>query len=260
MNRSSEQWALVTGASSGLGAQFATALAARRINLVLAARREEPMQQLAAQLRQRHGVEIVIEAIDLGQTNSAVMLQCRLAKREIEPNILINNAAFGLNSAFVDHDPDRLRAMLQLDVLAVTELTYVFGKRMAARGNGRILLVASLAAYQPTPILAAYAAAKAFVLSLGEALHVELAPKVGVTVLSPGLMDTGFFDVADYRPPASFRRTMLSPVKVAEIGLNALFAGRSSVIAGRLNRIMAFSTRLISRRFQAKLALRLSKS
>lgn len=259
MSQSGTEWALVTGASSGLGVEFATALAAKRFNLVLAARRAEPMQKLAADLGKRHGVEIVVETIDLGEPKSAAELQTRLDARGIEPKILINNAGYGLNGAFLDHDPDRLRAMLQLDVVTLTELTQVFGKRMAQRGGGHVLLVASMAAHQPTPMLAAYGAAKAYVLSFGEALHVELARKVGVTVLSPGLMDTGFNAVAGYETPDNMRRTMLSPAKVAEIGLTAMFARKPSVIAGRLNAIMAFSTKLMSRHAQAKVVLKMAE-
>lgn len=143
----------------------------------------------------------MVKAVDLAEPDSAAALQLRLDNREIEPSILVNNAGFGLSSAFLDQDPQRLRAMLQLDIVTLTELTQVFGKRMAGRGRGHILLVASLAACQPTPLLAAYGAAKAFVLSFGEALHAELAPKVSVTVLSPGLMDTGFFEVSGYPQP-----------------------------------------------------------
>ena len=134
---------------------------------------------------------------------SALNLQRRLDERNIEPNILINNAAFGLSGEFLAQEPERLREMLSLDILTLTELTHLFGKRMAARGSGHILLVASLAAYQPDPLLAAYGAAKHFVLALGIALHVELAPKVGVTVVSPGLMDTEFNDVSGFRPKAA---------------------------------------------------------
>lgn len=259
MTQSTMQWALVTGASSGLGIEFAKALAARRTNLILAARRKEPMQRLAVELTEQFGVEIIVEAIDLSEPNSAAVLQHRLSERGVEPDILINNAAFGLSSPFIDHKPDRLRAMLQLDVITLTELTHVLGKRMVDRGRGHILLVASMAAYQPTPTLSAYGAAKAFVLSFAEALHVELAPKVGVTVLSPGLMDTGFFEVSGYQPQASMRRTMLSPAKVAAIGLQAMFAGKSHVIAGRLNRMMAFSGRFFSRHMQAKMVFQMSK-
>lgn len=252
------RWALVTGASSGLGIELARALAARTINLVLTARREAPMRELAADLASRYGVEVAVEPADLGKPGSAAALQTRMDERGIAPDILINNAGFGLSGPFLEHDPERLQAMLQLDIVSLTELTYLLGQRMLARGDGRILLVASLASYQPSPHLASYAAAKAYVLSLGEALNVELAPKVGVTVLSPGLMDTGFNEVSGFRTPSSVKSTMLLPAEVAAIGLDALFAGKPSVIAGRLNRMLAFSNRFTSRHLQAKLTRRMA--
>ena len=258
MMKSFNQRALVTGASSGLGIAFARSLAARNIDLVLTARREAPMQALAAELTQKHGIEVAVEAIDLGQTNSAATLLHRLDERGMVPDILINNAGFGLSGPFIDHDIERLRMMLQLDIVSLTEMTQLFGQRMMARGHGHVLLVASLASYQPSPLLASYAAAKAYVLSFGEALNVELAPKVGVTVLSPGLMNTGFNDVSGFRTPDSVKSTMLSPSKVADIGLDAMFAGKPSVIAGRLNKALAFSNRFTSRHLQAKLTLRMT--
>ena len=251
-------WALVTGASSGLGIELATGLAARGHDLVLAARSEAPMRALATRLEQQHGVTAVVEPIDLSTPDAASVLRDRLDARGITPDILINNAAFGLSGGFVDHDPDQLRAMLQLDIVSLTELTRIFGSRMAARGHGHVLLVGSLASFQPCPRLGAYAAAKAYVRSLGEALHVELAPAVGVTVLSPGLMDTGFNAASGFRPAPSVRPTMLAPAVVARIGLDAMFARRPAVVAGRLNRLMAFSSRLTSRGFQARTALRMS--
>ena len=130
---------------------------------------------------------------------------------------------------------------------------------MAERGRGHILFVSSLAAYQPTPLLAAYGAAKHFILAFGQALRVELAGRVGVTVLSPGLMQTEFFEVSGYRPKASLKATMVPSARVAEIGIRAMFAGKSSVIAGRLNRLSAFSTRFLPMSFQAKLAYRMAK-
>jgi hypothetical protein len=252
-------WALVTGASSGLGRELAIALAIRGTNLVLAARREAPMQQLAGRLERQYGVQVVVEAIDLAAPHSAAALCARLDQRGIDVEILINNAAVGHGRAFIDQPSERLRAMLQLDVVTVTELAQVFGARMAARGHGHILLVAGIAAYQPTPILSAYGAAKAFVLSLGEALHVELGPQVNVTVLSPGFMDTDFAEAAGYRAPAWARRTRLSPVKVANIGLAAMFAGKPSVIAGGINRFVTFFGRFFSRHRQAKMVFRMAE-
>ena len=254
-----QHYALVTGASSRLGREFARALAARKINLVLVARREKPMQALAAELRQQYGVLVVVEVIDLSAAGSSIDLQTRLNDQNIEPDILINNAAFGLSGEFLKQSPERLREMLQLDILSLTELTHLFGNRMANRGAGHILLVASLAAYQPDPLLAAYGAAKHYVLALGVALHVELAPKVVVTVVSPGLMDTGFNEVSGFQPKASLKPTIVSPAEVAKAGLKAMFAGKSSVVVGKLNRLTAFANRFTSRHMQAKLTYRLSK-
>ncbi len=252
-------WALVTGASSGLGKEFARALASREYNLVLVARREEPMQVLAAELRQQHAVEVVIEPIDLSAAGSPLDLQNRLDERGIEPSVLINNAAFGLSGEFLSQDTEQLRKMLNLDILTLTELTHLFGKRMAGRRKGHMLLVASLAAYQPDPLLAAYGAAKHFVLAFGIALHIELAPRVTVTVVSPGLMDTEFNEVSGFRPKAALKPSIVSPTKVAEAGLKAMFAGKSSLIVGKLNRLTAFSNHFTSRHLQAKLTYRMSK-
>lgn len=245
----------MTGASRGLGTEFAKQIANRRINLVLTARSEPELLQLAEKLRRESGIEVIAEPLDLSLPQSAVELQKRLDQRGVEPEILINNAGFGLYERFMDNDPERLRAMLQLDIVSLVELSQLFGRRMIANGHGRILLVGSMAAYQPVPLMAAYAGAKAFVLSFGEALHVELAPNVIVTVLSPGLMDTGFNEASGYETPKALEVMKLAPAEVARIGLEALFAGRSGVIAGRLNKLMAFSGRLMPRHFAAKAAM-----
>lgn len=252
-------WALVTGASSGLGLEFARLLAAKGYNLVLTARREAPMEALGAELQATHGTEFFVETVDLSEPDSANVLKQRLDARGIAPTVLINNAAFGLGARFIEHDPQRLRQMLQVDIVTMTELCHVFGKAMAERGSGRILLVASVAAFQPTPLLAAYGAAKAYVLSLGHSLNVELGPKVGVTVLSPGVMETGFFDVSGFRMTKEMRRTLLPTAKVAQIGLDAMFAGKSGVVAGWQNRILSFGGRLLPRHLLARMAYLISK-
>ncbi len=259
MSASRAGWALVTGASGGLGVELAEGLAARGHPLVLAARSRDALHRVAGELSRKHAVKVEVEALDLSAAGSAAVLQERLQARGIEPEVLVNNAGFGLSAPFLDHDPDRLRAMLQLNLVSLTELTQLFGRRMAARGSGRILLVASLAAYQPGPLLAAYSASKAYVLSLGEALNVELGPQVGVTVLSPGLMDTGFNAASGFETPAAMQRLVLDPAKVARIGLEALFAGKSSVVAGRMNAVMAFSSRLMSRHSAAKVSMGMAK-
>lgn len=253
--RGNASWAIVTGASSGLGIAIAEQLAIRKSNLVLTARSAPRLQELARRIQKEHGVDVVVESLDLSQAGSAIELQQRLDKQNIEPKILINNAGVGLYERFVDHDLASLHAMLQLDIVSLVELSYLYGRRMLDNGHGRILLVGSMAAYQPVPLMAAYAGAKAFVLSFGEALHVELAPKVNVTVLSPGLMDTGFNEASGYESPKSLEVMKLKPSEVARIGVNALFSGKSGVIAGRLNKLMAFSSRLMPRHFTAKAAM-----
>lgn len=255
----SKQWALVTGASSGLGKEFAKVLAGRNINLVLVARRSHPMEQLAAEIRRRSDVEVRVVPLDLSAPNCAATLERELRSSNIAPSILINNAAFGLTGEFLDQGAERLEEMLRLDILGLVSLTHRFAREMAAAGHGHILLVGSLAAYQPTPLMAAYGAAKSFVLSFGEALHVELAPKVNVTVVSPGLMETEFFSVANYTPKASLRPSMVDASVVAERAIKAMFARKPSVVIGKMNRLSAFSTRFFSRHMAAVIGYRMTK-
>jgi short-subunit dehydrogenase len=252
-----KEWAMVTGASGGLGVDLARGLAARGYGLVLTARGASALEAVAADIRRDFKVEVAIEALDLSVSGSAALLRDRLDQRGIDLGIVVNNAGFGISGAFVDNDTDRLGEMLQLNIVSLTELSHIYGRRMAARGAGRILLVGSMASYQPDPLLAAYGASKAYVLWLGEALNVELGPKVTVTVLSPGLMDTGFNAASGYETPEGLRAMILPPAKVAEIGLRALFAGKPSVIAGRLNRLMAFSSWLMPRHLSARTTFRL---
>ena len=254
------KWAVVTGASSGLGKEFAVALAEQGAHLVLVARRVEPMQRLAEELRARCGVRVVVEGMDLSLPGGAARLGERLAAACVATDILVSNAAWGLISEFADQPPEKLAAMLQLNVVALTELTHVFAGEMKARGSGYILLVGSVGGFQPVPLQAVYSATKAYVLSLGEALHAELAPHgVVVTVLSPGLTESEFFQTAGPLP-ASMQRGMMKARPVVDLGLRALFAKKSGVIAGTANKLLAFSSRLCSRRFAASTVYRMLKA
>jgi short-subunit dehydrogenase len=254
-----KQWALITGASSGLGCEFARVLAKKNINLVLVARRAEPMELLAAELRERTHVEVAVLPLDLSLPGSALALESELDARNILPTILVNNAAFGLSGTFLDQETARLEEMLRLDVLSLVSLTHVFARKMATAGHGHILLVGSLAAYQPAPLMAAYAAAKSFVLSFGEALHVEFSPKINVTVVSPGLMETEFFSVANYKPSESLKASIVPASVVAERGVKAMFDRKPSVVIGKINKVSALATRFFSRHLAARFAYRMSK-
>ena len=243
--------ALITGASSGLGIEFAELLAAQKMNLVLAARRKEPMEKLAEDLRRRHGVDVLVEPIDLAAPGAAARLKDSLNERAIQIDILVNNAGYGLQGEFLKTPIERTTDMIQLNITALTELSYVFGRDMAARGSGEILLIASLLAFQPVPTYAAYAATKSYVLSFGEALHDELRTQgVVVTSLCPGHTETGFDAAAGAQVSPMLRLLTMKPLPVAEAGLEALAKGKASVIAGFMNKVVAFSTRLTPRSMQ----------
>lgn len=194
------KWALVTGASSGFGMDFARLLAARGAQLVLVARSAAPMQELAGELAAQYGTVAVIEAIDLTGSDAPAELKARLDARGISVDVLVNNAGYGVYGSFLEQPLARTLDMMQLNMAALTALTHVFATDMARRGGGKILLVSSIGAYQATPSYASYSATKAYVLLFGEALHEELKGQgVTVTVLSPGITATGFLKAAGQR-------------------------------------------------------------
>jgi short-subunit dehydrogenase len=245
------KWALITGASSGFGIEFATLLAEQKANLVLAARRTGPMERLAEQLRREYHVNVVVEGINLSVTGAADELKVRLDRRGIAVDVLMNNAGCGLYGSFVDQSLPRMVDMLQLNMIAMTELTHIFAKDMVKRRAGHILLMASLLGYQATPGYAAYSASKAYVLLFGEALHAELKPYgIGVTVLSPGATSTSFGEVAGQKNTPVLRMLMMKPRPVARTGILAMLGHKTSVVAGILNKIVVFVYRFTPRKIQ----------
>src|ERR1044071_1060166 len=250
MDRSTRPWALVTGASSGIGTALARELAQHGHNLVLTARRVAPMEALAAQLRALGAVATVIPA-DLSKPGAAVTLAHDIAERGLDIDILVNNAGFGALGRFDRMDPGRIGDMLQVNIVALTELTRLLLPGMIARRHGRIMLVASVAGFQPGPRMAAYFASKAYVLSLGEALAYELrGTGVSVTVLCPGATATEFSNVAhaDNTFMARRLRRMMPADAVARLGYRGLAAGRRVVITGAMNRMLAMAGRYAPRR------------
>src|SRR5438874_8399581 len=248
MNSFAGKWALITGASSGLGLEFADLLAAQKVNLVLAARRQDSMEKLASDLRRKYGVDVLVEAIDLASSGAASRLKSSLDARSVAIDILLNNAGYGLHGDLLETPIERTANMIQLNITTLTELTYLFGRDMAKRRSGHILLVASLLAFQAVP---SYAATKAYVLALGEALHDELRPHgVVVTSLCPGHTATGFDAAAGATTSALLRLLTMKPRPVAASGIRALLQGKAMVIAGLSNKMAAFSNRLTPRSMQ----------
>lgn len=243
MTTTGNSWVLITGASSGFGEEFARQYAAQGHALVLVARRLDRLQALAETLRRQYRVEVVVEAVDLSQIAAVTQLHARLRTRGIAIDILINNAGHGLQGRFVDSPLDATLAMVQLDVASLTALTHVFAQDMQTRGRGKILLVASLLAYQGVQNFAVYAAAKAYVLRLGEALHRELKPAgITVTTLCPGMSDTGFAAAAQQKLTPVLKLMMTQPAPVVRTGIRALQAGRISVVAGWANKALVVLT------------------
>lgn len=253
--------ALITGASSGLGAEFARRLAARGADLVLVARRGELLEEQAAELRSQHGVTVTPIAMDLARPGVGAELRERLAAHSITVSTLINNAGFATYNAFVDEDPERIAAEIQLDVATLVDLTRAFLPEMIAHGTGALVNVASTAAYQPLPGMAVYGASKAFVLSFTEAIVVETKTSgVRVLALSPGATRTEFFDVVGTEAAAV--GGYQTPEQVITTALKALDRRRTpaSVVSGRANRLSSTFAALAPRSLAAAAAGRMLAS
>jgi len=261
MQSSNRPLALVTGASGGIGAALARELARRGHDLVLVARSRVPMEALAAELRAAGAAATVITA-DLGKTGAAAMLAHDIATNGLTIEVLINNAGLGAAGRFDRIDPVRIGDMLQVNIVALTELTRLVLPAMVARGRGKVMLVASTAGFLPGPYMAVYFASKAYVLSLGEALAQELdGSGVGVTVLCPGATATNFFAVAgaDRTAMARHLRRMMRADDVARLGCRGLFRGKRVVVVGTLNRLMTFAARLTPHRISLPATARLMR-
>jgi hypothetical protein len=237
--------ALVTGASAGIGAALAREAAKDGHDLVLVARRREPMEALAAELKST-GAQISIISADLGKPGGAAALMRNVEERGLAIDTLINNAGLGDTQRFDREDPEKILSMLQVNVVALTELTRLVLPQMVARKRGKVMLLASTAAFQPGPGMAVYYATKSYILSFGRAIGYELrGTGVSVTTLCPGPTSSEFAQVASMQGVALFEGPIpvMTAAEVARQGYAALKAGRPQIITGLLNRIFALSTR-----------------
>jgi len=247
------KWALVTGASAGIGTALAEQLAAGGANLVLTARRVDRLQKLAAELSARHGVSVEVFAADLTRAEAPAAIHAFTEGKRIEIELLINNAGFGAFGYTHEIEEARLTDMIDVNCSAVVRMTRIYLPRMVERRSGDILIVASTAAFQPVPFIAAYAATKAFDLIFAEGLAEEVRGfGVRVCALCPGSTSTEFQQVA-HQPDRAFRFAE-SADKVARVGLEGLAQEKSSVISGGRNRWMVFGERFAPRAFVAKMA------
>lgn len=243
------QTALITGASSGIGEALAQRFARGGTNLVLVARSEAKLQSLAQELAARHGIAAQALACDLADPDAPQQLVDQLAARGLTVDVLVNNAGFATYGPFAELELEGELRMLQVNVVALTHLTRLLLPEMIARQRGRVLNVASTAAFMPGPLMAVYYASKAFVLSFSEALNNELRGSgVTVTALCPGPTATGFQARAQMEQSRLVRgRRIMGVDAVADAGYRALLRGKPVEIPGLMNRIQTLLPRLLPR-------------
>lgn len=246
---------LITGASSGIGYEMARVFARNKHNLVLVARQEEALKNLAEQLIKEHGVKVYVIAMDLAKPQAAIELYDKVKRLEVEADILINNAGFGYVGPFYEEDLKKDIDMIQVNITALTELTKLFARDMVHRNRGGILNVASTGAYHAGPYTAVYYATKAYVLSFTEAIARELKDyNIAVTALCPGATKTNFAKRAGRRD----NKAAMSPSKVAEAGYKALMKKKTVLVPGIANKLLVKVPRSLVKffveRYQRKLA------
>ena len=248
----SDRTCLVTGASSGIGAELARQLAGRGLGLTLVARRADRLRSLADELAARHGVRAEVISADLTDQGARQHIATEVAERALVVDVLVNNAGFSTSGPVHGSDVDREVAMIRTDVEAVAALCSIFVPGMVDRRRGAVLNVASTAAFQPLPGQAGYAAAKAFVLAYSQALRAELKGRgVTVTVLCPGPVDTEFADTAGFDDEATSalpKIMWLSAEAVAKAAVDGLDKQRRVVVPGAANRISAHAAQLTPKR------------
>ncbi len=240
--------AVVTGASSGLGEEFARQLAARGLRLTLTARTRSKLETLASELSARHGVDVAVVVADLGSSGGPEGLCRDVDALGTAVDVLINNAGFGSAGPLVSADGERQAAMVRLNCESVVTLTHHFLPGMVERRRGGVVQVASTAGHQPMPFMATYGASKAFVLSFSTALSEELRGSgVTVTALCPGPVPTGFQQVAGITPGME-RVAALSPKDTVRRALEGFCSGHDVVVPGTINRVQTTVSKLAPRR------------
>ena len=232
--------ALVTGAASGIGQELAHLLAKDQYQLILVDQNPSGLRQFADHLQQVHGITPTLITQDLGVPGAGRRLYEDVKLRGQQVDILINDAGFGLAGKFLEAYIDRHVEMVNTNIMALMELTFYFGRDMQARGRGRILQLASLAAFQPSPNFAVYSASKSFVLAFSEALTQELKDSgVTVTALCPGATDTNFFATSDAEDTKEGQASKADPKQVAQDGYNALMSGEARILSGMSTKLQA---------------------
>ena len=253
-------YVLITGTTSGLGREFARLFAKNGYNIVAVARNEALLQQQKQELERHFGVEMVYIVKDLSAENSAQEVYDEIKHKGINIDILINNAGFGSFGRYIDVDWQRQKGLASVNMLAVMQLSYLFGKDMDHRGRGKIVNIASIASFQAGPYMAMYYASKAFVRSFSEALHEEMKSSgVSVTAICPGPVATNFEKNAQMINSAMFTRLRVyTPEVVAAKSYRAIMNNKAVYVVGWPNKLLVFLTRFCSLKFSRVLASKIN--
>ncbi|HUX38664.1 MAG TPA: SDR family oxidoreductase [Rectinemataceae bacterium] len=250
---------LITGASAGIGRETAYVFAEHNYDLVLAARRQERLEEIKRDIETRHGVSVSIFPVDLSRLDSAAALHAETIAKGLSIDILINNAGFGTSGKFTEIDIDRETEMLMLNTVTLTRLTKLFARDMASRKRGHIVNIASTASFQPIPGFACYAATKAYVLSFSEALEFELrADRVKVTAICPGATESEFATTAGMEKAGMFDKAPNSR-QLGEFIYKSTIGARRVAIHGLKNAIMVRAGKLMPRNFVMAVAAKLTR-
>ena len=253
--------ALITGASSGIGLEFAREFAKNTIDVVLVARNEARLNEIAKELSTTYGIRTYVMATDLSKPDAAAGIFQRVKKENLFVEYLVNNAGFGDLALFADADWKKLESMISLNIMTLTQFCHLFVGEMKEKKRGRILNVASTAAFQPGPLMAVYYASKAYVLSFSEAINNELKDDgITVTALCPGPTLSGFWDASAASDSKLVKgKKIAASADVAMYGYKAMMRGKSVAIHGFMNRMMASSVKFVPRKLVIAIARKMTE-
>ena len=257
----SKKICLITGASGGIGYEFARLFAQDSYNLILIARNEEKLCKIASELEEKYNIYVRVMPKDLSIPSVPDEIFQETEREGLKINTLINNAGFGTNGFFLETDLQKQLEMIQVNISSLTHLTYLYAKKMASDAGGKIINVASTAAFQPGPLMAVYYASKAYVLSFSEALSNEFnKDNISVTALCPGPTGSDFFKQAEMSGVEVTRvSNIMSAEEAAKEGYNAMKEKRSVVIPGLQNKVAAFGTRFLPRFLTARIVRKIQE-
>lgn len=261
MRNETRETALITGASKGIGKEFAVLFAERNCNLVLVARSADQLQEIKEALSDKHGVHVHTIMKDLSDPNAVNDLFLEVKALGVDVDYVVNNAGFGDHGAFVNTRWDRYEKMIALNVRVLTHISHLYARDWVGRKKGRILNVSSTAAFQPGPMMAVYFATKAYVLHLSEALNHELRREgITVTTLCPGPTKTHFLEDSGMKVSRLVKNVKVaSPRSVAELGFKAMMKGKPVAIHGAMNKVAPFVIRFLPRQWVTRLSAKVMR-